>query len=144
MRQHKYRAYNKKLKSMAQVLSLELDSEFGGVEVWGKASVDFETGEHDAVRDFWSWDECEEMEFTGLKDKSGKDAYIGDIVKLSEDIHVDDDRIYQVTQRDTLGFVLLQDNHEYDSVNLEIIPFEIIGNAYEHPELAKEQDDSKV
>jgi len=141
MRQHKYRAYNKKLKSMAQVLSLELDSEFGGVEVWGKASVDFETGEHDATRDFWSWDDCEVMEYVGKADKAGKEIYEGDIVKVRGI-----DRRFRVTWgkfTDTWDFLRGETwmlAHETLYMNKENC--EVIGNIYANPELLKEQASS--
>lgn len=78
-----YRAYHKRLQKMQQVLAIELDPEIGGVEVWGKASVDFLTGEHEAARDFWQWDEIELMEGIGFRDKNGIAVYADDIVEMN-------------------------------------------------------------
>lgn len=57
----KYRAWHKQLKKMMPVLEINLDPEFGGVFVWGKAYYDTDTGEHEADKDFWPWSDIELM-----------------------------------------------------------------------------------
>ena len=57
------------------------------------------------------------MQYTGLKDKNGAEAYICDIAKDEFG------NIIEITE----DYVLL--------ANLQIIQFEIIGNKYENPEL---------
>lgn len=75
------------------------------------------------------------QQFIGLKDKNDKKAYIGDIVRLDTAIGLHGIKIYQIVPLHALGFSLLYDGHEYDGIHLQLIPFEIIGNCKENPEL---------
>jgi uncharacterized phage protein (TIGR01671 family) len=130
---------------MAQVIAVELDPEFGGVEVWGKDHVDYLTGEYEAERDFWSWDNCRLMAFTGLTSTHAQEIYQDDIVKIVDEWS---GRITaQVTWGEKIGMTgwnrteawILQFSN--GSTGL-LFPYcrgtyhlSIIGNVHEHPEL---------
>lgn len=141
MRCPKYQAWHKNLKKMQQVLDIALDPEFGGVFVWGKAYVDRDTGEHDADKDFWSWEDVELREFTGLLDRNGQEIWEGDIGRINHP----DDRTGDFTN--ALGVVFWWDEEGgwYHGNESGRPPkrmwkyVEVIGNRFEHPELLPEE-----
>ena len=82
------------------------------------------------------------MQYTGLKDKNGKECYFNDFVKLKND-----DRIYQVVQ-DDFGIPLFTDfnagmdinfSDYFIGMNRRANDFEIIGNIYENSELLESE-----
>jgi len=78
--------------------------------------------------------ECPIMQYTGLKDKNGKEIYEGDIVKISDDlidvINWVGDGDWMGDKQPLVGFA------HHASVYKR--PIEIIGNIYENPELLSE------
>lgn len=79
------------------------------------------------------------QQYIRLKDKNDRKAYIGDIVRLDKAIGLHDMRVFEINALDALGFSLLYDDADYDGINLQLIPFEIIGNIKENPELLEVQ-----
>jgi YopX protein len=133
MKEVKYQAWHKLSSEMRQVISIELDPEMGGVEVWGNDCVDFLTGEHEPDRDFLPWDQIELREYTGLKDKNGKEGYADDLVEMFERSlwHITWDEYYARYQ---LNLVKGDEIRKvFDMGQLRYA--KIVGNVYEHPEL---------
>lgn len=83
-------------------------------------------------------------EFTGLKDKSGKEIFEGDIIKRRKDKPNDIllyGLIFSLTGRD---HVVKFENHSFKPmsgfVNNDELEWEIIGNIYENPDLLENKN----
>lgn len=136
-----YRAYNKRLKKMQKVLEIYLDPELGGVSVWGKSSIDYLTGEHEAAQDFWPWEDIALMQRINFENKPQKDIYEGNILVLvGEKLH------YQVYWNDDRWGLKDYRGDDYDSGDYyrgddinNWHEWEAIGNIYENPALLEKQ-----
>ena len=132
-REIKFRAYHKKEKKMYEVSRLEFLTLSENVGCVGRFN---DANDEDVVL----------MQYTGLKDKNGKEMYFDDIVRLK-----DSDDVWQVVKDDFGVPLFVANNHinnkkAYRSVDFEDFfmnfgrhDFEIIGNIYESPELLKEK-----
>jgi hypothetical protein len=92
------------------------------------------------------------MQYTGLKDKNGKEIYEGDIVKRENMRFPDYRSIWRVQWREgSSGFALfVPATYEYprgkrlmEKIMIGDTRNEIIGNIYENPELLKEKVDKQ-
>jgi len=133
MREIKFRAWDKKNKIMGNVLIIDHVGEAteGLVIEHKKVAYDL-----DFKKDYIL------MQYTGLKDKDGKEIYEGDIVKIS---HRYKGRkhtgaiIWNVYEWHVANFYFSHyDNPASafsEGTNNKDVKFEIIGNIYENPEL---------
>jgi len=132
MREIKFRAWNWKEKEMGWVAILDIDGGWVTVGVDPDLQENSVGCEQQAVD--WDIQYVKLMQFTGLKDKNGKEIYEGDIVK------------YQFT-REIICEIKWDEWEEEMSTGIgfqlpwfyEKDEIEVIGNIYENPELLKEK-----
>jgi uncharacterized phage protein (TIGR01671 family) len=106
MREHKYRAWNKKYKRMEDC------------ESWDSTFVD--KGLNEILRDkYYIY-----LQYTGLKDKSGKEIYEGDIVRNP---HGDLAEI----RWHKMGFTTYSITKLFRVPFLKDVEYEVMGNIYE-------------
>ena len=131
MRDIKFRAWNKKLKRFAP--------ENCSIQIQGDDShVSFDTFDGNFDTEVWGIEDCELMQYTGLKDNNGVEIYEGDIVSLwyaprataKGRIKFENGAFYFKTTEAEPNICLAHDC-VYESGN----EFTAIGNIYENPEL---------
>lgn len=130
MREIKFRAWSPSLESFCSAFSVHKN---GYISSLIDAHIDKDSGV--AISDA-HWDENDLIlsQYTGLKDKNGKDIYEGDVI-------LGDQVVYFVTEDNArfdqtcIGGYGIQ-NGKHDLYYYKDYPdFEIIGNIYENPEL---------
>lgn len=88
-------------------------------------------GEVNGVKDWYNNDTCEVIQYTGLKDKNGKEIYEGDILAIS----------IPNGEREQIVRVFFENGQfviSHYAINLlceRRLESEVIGNIYENPEL---------
>jgi len=117
MREIKFRAWNKELKHMT---GLDVES----------------VGDYDSR---YFKDGYVLMQYTGLKDKNGKEIYEGDIVVLDKKLLENNGRL--ITGTEVVfsdGKFALKNFWDISRQLIKDYNYEIIGNIYENPNLIKE------
>jgi uncharacterized phage protein (TIGR01671 family) len=138
MREIKFRAWDKAEKRMVDGHDVML----WGSGSWGACREGNEELSSDGVQisdDPYTDRDMVLMEYTGLKDKTGKEIFEGDIVLCQfatgkeKNIIEYKDGCFWVSQKEILRY---QDK-AYDSLFWHYADCEVVGNIYENPELVK-------
>lgn len=120
MREIKFRAWNKVFKKMFPVVNLYLEGTDAGIEMG-----DEEKGQITVV----AFAHLDLMQYTGLKDKNGKEIYEGDVVKY-------------IDASNTVNHLIVKWNESNACFDIGWVRTdfasncgEVIGNIYENSEL---------
>jgi len=131
MREIKFRAWDKNNKKMYCVKKLHCNF------------INDDYGMHQLKNDeFVSVNDVELMQYTGLKDKNGKEIYEGDIVKLDTSEFKSDKYKHKFNSKVEYkyGMFCISENDKKPVYNIYDVRYhiEIIGNIYEDKELLQE------
>ena len=132
MRDIKFRAWDKEFEKMTYFddeeydyrppLAFRLDQVF-------KKDINYDDYEDFEYKDIT--DKLEIMQYTGLKDKNGKEIYEGDIVYVASE----DENAFILWDKETARYIIQFNEWSADFDNYYGKELEVIGNIYDNPDL---------
>ena len=145
MREIKFRAFDKKRKCMFQVTEINF-----------RANGNIYSVSPDQGGTWLLIDEVELLQYTGLKDKNGREVYEGDLLKkvLTIDVTALGEKSAEIETHEIIGYVKFEKGHfgiyfikhtSHKEAENSFYPFlnekeyEIIGNIFENSELLEKK-----
>lgn len=130
MQDIRFKAWVPHAQQMFEVRLIDYGNKWVGIKGW--VYRDYGDTATKGKVDRISFDKVELLQYTGLKDKNGKEIYESDLVKI-------EDGIYRVMWSDKVArFTLQIKSGSQGGRNFRMVKFgEVIGNIYEHPERLK-------
>lgn len=132
MREIKFRVWNKVTREMLDVVAMTLypiDHLVDNILVYKQPHV------YDEYLHIHFLDEIEPMQYTGLKDKNGKEIYEGDIVKIIKGNEVIFGKVVYIPEE--ASYCVQAKGYETFPIGLlnAFFDIEVVGNIYQNPEL---------
>ena len=134
MREIKFRVWDKLERPWDKEFKKEMIYDIAGIEFWIKTIRIVDEGRHS----WMNFKNVEIMQYTGLKDKNGKEIYERDLVKI-----LDGDGEIAEIKFDYGRYYFEVGDYRDDLCNCEERFLEVVGNIYENPELMEEECNSE-
>ena len=130
MREIKFRAWHKEKKEIVNVEEIDFMN-----KVINYIDNDYENNRQEIIGAYF--EDIELMQYTGLKDKNGKEIYEGDIVKLRANHGIGVVKYYDEWGAFVVEYIKLK-KIAVLGMNYYEEDIEVIGNIYENPKLIRE------
>ncbi len=127
MREIKFRAWDKENKEMLEVQELDYEDSYNGQPMVRTTMYN----------DYFDTEDMILMQYTGLKDKNGKEIYEGDIVELKAENGCCNMLGKIIYDNYDLAFELIDEEGNQEALWYAEQELEVIGNIYDNPELLK-------
>ena len=133
MREIKFRCWDKENKEMLEVQELDYADSYDGQPMVRTTMYN----------DYFDTEDMILMQYTGLKDKNGKEIYEGDIVHIPDDYEeygFASGENYSIDFKD--GRFRLKPKYKPNAIGYDLEfteELEVIGNIYENPELLEDK-----
>ena len=126
MREIKFRAWDKERKEIGSVASIEWNPDFTIKKALLVFGVAQDTVFADTEEEWVNGENPELTQYTGLKDKNGKEIYEGDILLVNKNSRLK-------VAYEGCGFALTDGHDRWWGLKLWSKDSEVIGNIYENP-----------